>query len=153
MSPALLLALQLVAAPMDSTHCVAAAAFLRGEPRMVAEISPDTVDDWRSGQRVATCTITAAGASDIGVNREAIRLYDRVRAAGWVRTPDPRDAPTEASLRFRHERSDCLFNINREAMLFTDAEERVNAALTVKPGETRYQVFVICLPVLPAKVR
>lgn len=151
MSLGLLLALQVAAAPIDSTHCVAAAAFLRGEPRMVAEISADSLDDWRSGRRVASCTITAAGGSDIGVNQEARRLYERLAAAGWTRTPDPRDAPNEASLRYRHGASDCLFNVNREARLYTPAEDRVLEALVVKPGEERYYVFVICLQILPAK--
>lgn len=136
---------------MDSTHCVAAAAFLRGVPQMVAEIEADTIKDWRSGQEVVGCRITAVGGTAIGVNREAVRFYERVRAAGWTRTPNPRDAPNEASLRFRWEQSDCLFNVNREAMLFTDAEDRVNEAFLPKPGEQRYHLFVICLPVLPAK--
>ena len=153
MLPLLALSLHALAAPIDSTHCVAAAAFLRDSPRMVAEIEADTINDWRSGQRVVSCRITAAGATDIGVNREAVRFYERVRAAGWTRTPDPRDSPTEASLRFRHAQSDCLFNVNREALLFTDAEERVNEALVVPSGAERYHVFVICLPVLPARER
>lgn len=139
------------ATPADSTHCVAAAAFVRTDRKMVAEISDDTLNDWRTGKRVAGCRITAAGATDISVQREAIRFYEAIRAARWVRTPDPRDAPNEASLRFRWEQSDCLFNINAEAMLFTDAETRVNEALVLKPGATRYQLYVICLPAMPAK--
>ena len=89
----------------------------------------------------------------MGVAREAVRLYERVRAAGWTRTPDPRDAPNEASLRFRKEQSDCLFNVNAEAMLGTKAERAVNGAVTAKPGESRYQVFVMCMPAMPAAER
>ncbi len=120
---------------------------------MVAEIESDTINDWRTGTRVAGCRITAAGATDIGVAKEAARLYDQMRAAGWTRTPDPRDAPNEASLRFRWQQSDCLFNVNADALLLTDAESRVNEALVVSPGQTRYQVFVMCLPAMPAKPR
>jgi hypothetical protein len=137
--------------PVDSTHCVSAATFLRTDRRMIAEIEGDTVSDWRTGKRLAGCRITAAGATEIGVPKEAARLYDRLRAAGFSRTPDPRDSPNEGSLRFRMGPSDCLFNVNSEAMLFTDAESRVNDKLVVPGNTTRYQVFVMCLPALPAK--
>lgn len=147
------LALLLSAAQADSTLCTAAAQFLRGEQRMVAEIGPDTIDDWRTRRRLAGCRVTAAGGSDVGVQREAVRLYERLRAAQWVRTPEPFDAPNEASLRFRWQQADCLFNVNAEAMLNTDAEARVNESLVIAPGAVRYQVFVFCLPALPAAPR
>lgn len=67
--------------------------------------------------------------------------------------PRPTGFPNEGSLRFRWNASDCLFNVNREALLGTEAEGRVNEALVLKPGDTRYQVFVMCLPVLPAAPR
>jgi hypothetical protein len=149
----LLLVLGGPSAAVDSTHCTAAARFLRDDRRMVAEISADTINDWRTGKRIASCRVTAAGGTELTVGKEAARLYERIRAAGWTRTPDPRDAPNEASLRFRWEQSDCLFNVNAEAMLFTDAEARVNEALVLAPGRTRYQVFVMCLPAMPAKPR
>jgi len=147
------LAVALAAAPADSALCTAAAQFLRNEQHMVAEVGPDTIDDWRTRKRIAGCRITAAGGTTLGVSGEAVRLYERLRAARWVRTPDPRDAPNEASLRFRWEQSDCLFNVNAEAMLNTDAEARVNEALVLKPGEVRYQVFVMCLPAQAAAPR
>lgn len=134
----------------DTVRCAAAARFLREQRRMVAEVAPDTINDWRTRRRLAGCTVTAAGGTDLDVAREAARLYEAIRAAGWRRTPDPRDAPGEASLRFRMGDADCLFNVNREAMLFTDAETRVNDALVLPPGATRYQVYVMCLPALPA---
>ena len=140
----------LAAPPADSALCTAASQFLRNEQRMVAEVGPDTIDDWRTRKRLPGCRITAAGGTTLGVQGEAVRLYERLRAARWVRTPDPRDAPNEASLRFRWQQSDCLFNVTAEAMLNTDAEMRVNEALVLKPGEVRYQVFVMCLPALPA---
>ena len=137
-------------APADSTHCIEAARFLREVQRMAAEVERDTIDDWRTHKRIAGCRVTAAGVTGIGVAREAVRFYERLRAARWVRTPDPRDSPNEASLRFRWEKSDCLFNVNAQALLFTDAEFRVIDAVKVSPGETRYHVFVMCLPALPA---
>ena len=92
---------------IDSTHCTAAAKFLRGELHMQALVDQDTVDDWRTGKKTPGCRITSVGATDIGVNKEAVRFYERVRAAGWTRTPDPIDAPNEGALRFRWEGSDC----------------------------------------------
>ena len=138
-------------APIDSTHCVAAARFLRDTQHMVTITETDTIDDWRTHQRLAGCRVTAAGGSDVGVPREATRLYERLRAAQWTRTPDPKDSPNEGSLRFRWQRSDCLFNVNAQALLNTDAEMRVNDRVHVAAGATRYQVFVMCTPALPAK--
>jgi len=149
----LLLALHTVAAPADTLHCKEAARFLRAELHMQAIIDPDVVDDWRTGKKTAGCRVTAAGATDIGVNKEAIRFYERVRAAKWVRTPDPRDAPNEAALRFRWEQSDCLFHVNREMLLNTESEARVNERLKPGSGETAYHVFVMCVPAEGAKPR
>ncbi len=140
-------------APGDTTHCTQAARFLRSAQRMTAMVENDTIDDWRTGTRAPGCRVTAAGGTDIGVAKEAVRFYERLRAAQWVRTPDPRDSPNEASLRFRWAQSDCLFNVSAEAMLNTDAELRVNTALTLAAAETRYQVFVMCMAALPAKPR
>ena len=120
---------------------------------MIAEVEADTIDDWRTRKRVAGCRITAAGGTEIGVAKEAVRFYELLRAAKWVRTPEPRDSPNEGSLRFRWEQADCLFNINAEALLGTDAEQRVNDTLQVPPGQTRYQLFVMCMPAMPADPR
>lgn len=150
---ALMLAPHAVPLPVDTSHCAAAAQFLRDDRHMLAEIETDTIDDWRSHKRVAGCRVTAAGGTDIGVNPEAVRFYERLRAVKWVRTPDPRDSPNEGSLRFRWEQSDCLFNINAEALLGTDAEQRVNDRLRVPAGQTRYQIFVMCMPAMPADPR
>ncbi len=144
---------QYITQPSATSHCELAARFLRETQRMVARIDADSIDDWRTQRQVSGCRITAAGASEIGVAREAVRLYERVRAAGWTRTPDPRDAPNEASLRFRMEQSDCLFNVNAQAMLGTKAERMVNGAVTVTEGQARYQVFVMCMAAMPAADR
>ncbi|MES2523163.1 MAG: hypothetical protein V4617_10720 [Gemmatimonadota bacterium] len=140
----------IAAPPADTADCVAAARFLREDRRMVAVVERDTFDDWRTRKRVPGCRITSAGATDIGVAREAVRFYERVRATGWTRTPDPADAPNEASLRFRQGGSDCLFNVNALAMLNTVAEEKVNELVTVPSGQARYHVFVMCMPAMPA---
>ena len=155
MPPSLALALlvTLAPAPLDSAHCAAAARFLRDQQGMIAAVDADTIDDWRTGQRLAGCRVTAAGATPLGVAREAVRFYERIRAAGWTRTPDPRDAPNEASLRFRRERSDCVFNVYEGANLLTEAETRVNEALQPKADEARYQVLALCMPAMAAKAR
>jgi hypothetical protein len=137
----------------DTTRCVDAARFLRSIPRVVAIIEPDTVDDWRTGRRLAGCRVTAAGLSRVGPGREAVLFYERVRAAGWVRTPDPRDAPNEASLRFRRAGTDCLFNVMAQGMLFTESEARVIDAVVPGPGDERYHVLVQCIVALPARSR
>lgn len=120
---------------------------------MVAVVEMDTIDDWRTGKRVAGCRITAAGATEIGVQREAVHFYERVRASLWTRTPDPRDAPNEASLRFRFEQSDCLFNINAQPLLGTKAERIVNRELVLPSGATRYQLLALCMPAMAARDR
>jgi hypothetical protein len=147
---ALLLALSASPAAPDTSDCAAAARFLRKDRSMAAVVEPDTIDDWRTGKRVAGCRVTAAGATTQTVRAEAVRFYELLRAAGWSRTPDPRDAPNEASLRFRHEKSDCLFNVNAQALLMTDAEFKVTDAVIPKAGETRYHLFVMCMPAMPA---
>ena len=140
-------------APADTLHCTEAARFLRAELRMEAIVDADVIDDWRTGRKTPGCRITAAGATDIGVNKEAVRFYERVRAAKWIRTPDPRDAPNEGALRFRWEQSDCLFHVNREMLLNTAAEATVNDRLKLGAAETPYYVFVMCTPAAPAKPR
>jgi len=145
--------LHVAAPPRDTLHCAAAAAFLRGDRHMIAAVDVDTINDWRTGMLVRGCRITAAGATDVTVQAEAIRFYERLRAAKWTRTPEPRDSPNEASLRFRWEASDCLFNVNAQALLNTDAEMRVNEKLLLAPTQTRYQVFVMCMPAMKAAPR
>jgi hypothetical protein len=136
-----------VAASSDTTYCVGAAAFLRGTQRMEAVVEPDSINDWRSQRRVGGCRITAAGGTTLSHKEAVTQLYERLRAEGWTRTPDPRDAPNEGSLRYRRDGADCLFNYNVEAMLFTDAETLVLERLRLAPREVRYHVFVLCLAV------
>lgn len=137
----------------DTARCAQAGRFMRSLPAVVAILEPDSVDDWRTGRKLAGCRITAAGLTRIGPAGEAVRFYERVRQAGWVRTPDPRDAPNEASLRFRRDGSDCLFNVSAEGLLFTEAEARVIDRVVPGSGEQRYHVLVQCIPALPARPR
>ncbi len=139
--------------PAPQPLCVDAAAFLTTDRTMAVVVEADTLDDWRTRQRLTGCRITAAGGTVRGVQPEAVAFYERVRAVGWVRTPDPYDAPSEASLRFRMGKADCLFNVYGDAMLMTDAEDRVDLARVLAPGEQRYHVYVMCLPVMPAAPR
>jgi hypothetical protein len=150
---AALLALMIAPRVSDTLPCQAAARFLRDERHMIVEVEVDTIDDWRTQKRVPGCRITAAGGTELGVGPEAVHFYELLRAAKWVRTPEPRDSPNEGSLRFRWEQADCLFNINAEALLGTDAEQRVNDRLRVPSGQTRYQMFVMCMPAMPAAPR
>ena len=155
--PGTLLALVLMAcSPLSAqveTYCEDALQYVSEDRGMVGIIEPDTLSDWRTGLQVPGCRVTAAGITTIGIRGEAERFYERIRTAGWERTPDPRDAPNEASLRFRKRGHDCLFNIYEGMLLFTDAEIKVGMEWTTAPGEERYGVFVMCMPAMEAKPR
>jgi hypothetical protein len=132
--------------------CVGANAFLATEKRLITVVEADTVDDWRTKQRLIGCRITSAGGTARGVQAEAVAFFERLRAVGgWSRTPDPKDAPNEASLRFRSGKADCLFNVYGPSMLNTDAEAQVDSERVLAAGEVRWHVYVMCLPALEAK--
>lgn len=149
-----LLAVLLLAQPPRFPLCEAADRFLTTDRRMATKVEADTLDDWRTRQRLVGCRITAAGGTTRGVQPEAVFFYERLRAiGGWARTPEPRDAPNEGSLRFRSGDADCLFNVYGPAMLMTDAEDAVGVARPLASGETRYHVYVMCVRALPAAPR
>lgn len=133
--------------------CDGAREFLVDRLHMAAIVDPDTIDDWRTKRLTPGCRVTASGFTDIGIRREAVRFYERVREAGWVRTPEPLDAPNEASLRFRRAEVDCLFNVYEGILLNTESELRVTSEGTAKAGATRYNVFTMCVPARPAASR
>ncbi|MBL0938359.1 MAG: hypothetical protein IBJ03_05675 [Gemmatimonadaceae bacterium] len=141
------------AQPVNHPLCVDADAFLRGDRQMKTVVEHDTVDDWRTRKKQVGCKVTAAGGTTRGVQPEAVFFYERVRATGWVRTPDPRDAPNEGSLRFRKGDADCLFNVYGPPMLMTDAEDTAGDQRVLKPGEVRYHVYAMCMKALPAAPR
>jgi hypothetical protein len=133
--------------------CAEAQDFATRERGMMALVDPDTLNDWRTRQRLEGCRVTAAGVTGIGLRAEAGRFYEQLRAAGWTRTPDPQDSPGEASLRFRKGGADCLFNVYGGVLLFTDAEFAVADAVVPPPGEERYHLLAICVPALDAAPR
>jgi hypothetical protein len=130
--------------------CRDAKRFLEDEMEMVAVVEADTIDDWRTQKMVPGCRITAAGRTTRGFGQAARLFFDRVRAAGWARTPDPRDAPNEASLRFRMDGVDCLFSFYTGGILSTEAEGTVDDAMVPSPGERRYNFLVMCTPAMEA---
>lgn len=132
----------------EELRCVEAERFLTQQLLMVTRVEPDTLDDWRTSQRLPGCRITAAGARRSSLAVAARVLYEKVRAEGWMRTPDPRDAPNESSLRFRIGETDCLFNVYQGILMGTDAELAVTGAVERRPGEELYHVVVWCLPAM-----
>jgi tetratricopeptide (TPR) repeat protein len=145
--------LPLSAAAHQISHCAEAARFLEEGRGMAIVTEPDTIDDWRTARRQPGCRVTASGLTEKSIADEAVHFYERVRSAGWTRTPDPRDAPGEASLRFRKNDSDCLFNVYQGLLLMTEAELKVSAAPVRSTGATRYGVLVMCIAAQPASPR
>ena len=134
--------------------CEGAERFVREVMGMVAIAEPDTIDDWRTRRMVPGCRVTAAGASSLPSAEIARGFYEVIAESGWARTPDPRDAPNEASLRFRKDGADCLFNYYDSAMsLNTDAEMDVSDAVYVGDGEKLFNFLVLCTPAAPAAPR
>ena len=134
--------------------CVGAERFVRDVMGMVAVAELDTIDDWRTRSIVPGCRVTAAGASSLPSADIARGFYQVIDESGWARTPDPRDAPSEASLRFRRDGADCLFNYYDSSMsLNTDAEMMVSDAVYVGRGEKLYNFLVLCTPAAPAAPR
>ena len=139
--------------PQEEARCGAAERFLVEQAGMSAVTTADTIDDWRTRKKVPGCRVTAAGLTSRALAEEAAAFYDRLRAAGWTRTPDPRDAPNEASLRFRQDRTDCLFNFYTGTLLGTAAEIEVSNAVVPGYGQVRYNVLVLCMPATPRRQR
>lgn len=138
-----------VEAPHEG-QCRAAERFLVEQAGLTAVTTADTIDDWRTRKKVPGCRVTAAGLTSRALADVAATFYDRLRAAGWTRTPDPRDAPNEASLRFRRNRTDCLFNFYSGTSVGTLAEIEVNSAVVPGSGQVRYNVLVLCMPAMDA---
>lgn len=134
--------------------CLEAERFLRGEMEMQAIAEPDTIDDWRTGRMVPGCRITAAGASSWDSRSVARHFFEVLPESGWARTPEPRDAPNEASLRYRRAGSDCLFTFyDQWSALGTDAEFAVSDAVPLEDDEKLFHFLVMCTPEAPAKPR
>jgi len=141
------------ASAQEQRHCRSAHGFLVDEVSMIAITEPDTLDDWRTGAMVPGCRVTAAGTTRQTLADAARLFYEDLRAAGWTRTPDPRDAPNEASLRFRMEGSDCLFNFYSGGLLGTESEGIVDEQAVPVQGERRYNFLVLCMEAREAAPR
>jgi len=134
-------------------RCAPVERFLVEAMGMAAETGRDTVDDWRTRRMLPGCRVTAAGSTALGMGPEAELMYERLGAAGWTRTPDPRDAPGEAALRYRLGETDCFFSIYSGIMIGTEAEIRVTNEYGPGPGEERYNVLVQCVEAMEAAPR
>lgn len=134
--------------------CLEAERFLRGEMEMQAIAEPDTIDDWRTGRMVPGCRITAAGGTTWDSRSVAQHFFAVLPESGWTRTPDPRDAPNESSLRYRRAGADCLFTFyDQWSALGTDAEFAVSDAVPLEDDERLFHFLVMCTPEAPAKPR
>ena len=142
-----------VVAAQEAGRCAPADRFLTEELLMVTRIDPDTLNDWRTGKRLAGCRITGSGTRRTTIAVAARVFYEKVRAAGWTRTPDPRDSPNEASLRFRLGETDCLFNVYQGILLGPDSEIEVTNAVETRLGDELYHVLVLCVPAMEARER
>lgn len=134
--------------------CVEAERFVRNVAGMQALAEPDTIDDWRTQATAPGCRVTAAGATDRTSAEVARHFFERLAASEWTRTPDPRDAPNEASLRYRRLDADCLFSYyDRMSALGTEAEFAVSDAVELVPGQQLFHVLIQCVPAAPAAPR
>lgn len=134
--------------------CTEAERFLRDAMGMQALSEPDTIDDWRTQAMVPGCRITAAGGTTRASVDVARDFFEVLPDSGWSRTPDPRDAPNEASLRYRRLGADCLFSFyDRTSSLNTEAEFAVTDAVDLQPGEHFFNFLVMCTPAAPAAPR
>jgi hypothetical protein len=134
--------------------CLDAERHLRDVIGMTVITETDTIDDWRTQAMVSGCRVTAAGATTESSAVVARQFYEILPESGWERTPDPRDAPNEASLRYRQHGADCLFNFYDSAIaLNTDAEMTVSDAVFLQRGEHLYNFLVMCTPAAPAAPR
>jgi len=119
---------------------------------MVAESSPDTVQNWQTNQILPGCRVTAAGSATTKAGDEGEALYARLLTVGWKRKPGPRYATNGPALRFRLDETDCFFSIYTGMMVGTQAEMRVNVAFKSRPGEDRYNVLVQCVPAVEGEL-
>ena len=134
--------------------CLEAEQFMRDVMGMTALSEPDTIDDWRTRKMVPGCRVTAAGGSRLPASQIVEGFYAQIDIEGWTRTPDPRDAPAEASIRYRKSGVDCLFNFyDNSTTLATEAELVVSDAVPLGPGEVLFNFLVLCMPAAPAAPR
>ena len=131
--------------------CLDAERFIQNVAGMVSLTEPDTVNDWRTQSATPGCRVTAAAATK-QLSRNLVKdFFNLLQSDAWIRTPDPRDAPNEGSLRFRKGQADCLFSFyDSSVSLNTDAELTVSDAVFKTVGEKLYHFLVLCTPAAPA---
>lgn len=133
-------------------RCETVHRLLTEDMGMVAESSPDTVQNWQTNQILPGCRVTAAGSATTKAGDEGEALYARLLTVGWKRKPGPRYATNGPALRFRLDETDCFFSIYTGMMVGTQAEMRVNVAFKSRPGEDRYNVLVQCVPAVEGEL-
>jgi hypothetical protein len=141
------------AGAQEVERCAPVERFLVADMGLQAVTHPDTIDDWRTRQIVPGCRVTAAGSLAGSLQREAEQFYDRLRHAGWSRTPDPIDAPGESALRMRLDQTDCFFQIYSGMLLMTPAEMEVMTRAMPRPGDPVWNLLVQCMPAMEAAPR
>lgn len=118
---------------------------------MAVEAEPARINDARTGRTLPGCHVTAAGGTSSPTAQTADLLYDQMMAAGWTRTPDPRDVPSRHILRFRRDGVDCLFGVYTSIApdsIVTEAQRRVNRAFVPTGQDEIYNVIATCVPAL-----
>ena len=134
----------------DLKRCEPVHSFLTQDFGMVAEISRDTIDDWRTHKILPGCRVTAAGGAAFGIGEQATLMYRQLMAAGWKRSPEPRDAPAESALRFRLADTDCFFSPYSGIAIGTEAERRVSQAFKRNSEDAPFNVLVQCVQAMDA---
>ena len=131
--------------------CLDAERFIQDVAGMASLTEPDTINDWRTQLVTLGCRVTSAGATRQSSRNLLRNFFNSLQSDAWIRTPDPRDAPNEGSLRFRKGQADCLFSLyDSSVSLNTDAELTVSQAVFRKVGEKLYHFLVLCTPIAPA---
>jgi hypothetical protein len=142
------------AGPEDLKRCEPLHRVMSETLAMSAEISPDTIDDWRTHKVLPGCRVTAVGSIHREVPGEENEVFYRtLLGEGWTRTPDPWDRPNEAALYLRFQGADCFFTPYQGIRLATEAEFRVNNAFVTRPGEDRFSFMAQCVEAMPAAPR
>lgn len=131
-------------------YCTGARDYLTETLGYPALVEADSIQDWRTQQTFPGCRVYGAGSTSVDMKATAARFYEMILASGWVRTPDARDMPNEAAIRLRKDEMDCLYHVYSGPLLGTLMEIRVSGAVRLNPGDQRFNIFVQCMPAMPA---
>ena len=121
----------------------------RGEPHRVEPIGRINEIEFFDDSKGTNVGATVAALQGLGADRRVVVILG---GEGKGQDFSPLAEPVK-----RFARGVVLIGrdaaVIREALLGTDAELRVNDMLRVPPGQTRYQIFVMCMPAMPAAPR